>query len=175
MRAALLLIAVLTLAACTDPSSTPSRVAPARTSRDTRLVGARHVALAVPLDWKTHVEQGDYCPPTAPKTVEFFAPNHGGGIGSCSVPIGAAWPAQKSVSIYTKSSGGVRTPHGAPSGTVHGMPYYISDDRQSGPGMALTLTVPRAGVAFLVGAATRAAANALLATVQYVPAGTRLR
>jgi hypothetical protein len=134
------------------------------------------MALAVPSNWKTDVESGSFCPPTDPGTVEFFTPLHRGeGVGSCVVPIGASWPAQNSVSVYTRSSGGVRTPHHAPSGTVHGLPYYIYDSRQSGPGVAMTLSVPGAGVSFLVGAADRDAASALLATIRFVPAGTRLR
>jgi hypothetical protein len=162
-RVALLLMAGLAVAACNGSSSTA-----------TRLVGAHRVAVAVPADWKTDVEHGSFCAPTDPGTVEFFTPVHGG-IGSCALPIGASWPAQDSVSIYTRFSGGVRTPHGSPSGTVHGMSYYISDSRQSGPGVAITLSVPGAGVSFLVGAADRDAALAFLATIRYVPAGTRLR
>lgn len=164
-RAALLILAAFTLASCSGSSSSP-----------TRLVGAHRVALAVPADWKTSVERGSFCAPTNPRTVQFFTPLHPGeGVGSCAIPNGASWPAENSVSIYTKFSGGVRTPHGAASGKVAGMPYYISDSRQSGPGVALTLTLPRAGVAFLVGATTRDAGKALLATVRYVPAGTPLR
>jgi hypothetical protein len=79
------------------------------------------------------------------------------------------------VSIFTRSSGGVPTPRIAPSGRVNGMPYYVADSRETGPGVALTLTIPGAGVAFLVGAATRDAAKALLATIRSVPPGTRLR
>jgi hypothetical protein len=159
----LLVSAVSLLTACNGSSSTPAR-----------LVGAHRVALVVPADWMTEVQRGSFCPPTDGGTVEFFAPVHGG-VGSCAVPDGASWPAENSVSIYTRSSGGVGAPHGAPSGMVHGMSYYTSDSRQAGPGVALTLTVPEAGVAFLVGAANRDAANALLATVRYVPAGTPLR
>lgn len=163
-RAALVLVAGLALTGCHNSSTSPS----------TRLVGAHRVALAVPADWTTAVERGSFCAPTSPRTVEFFAPVRGP-VGSCAVPTGASWPAQDSVSVYTRSSGGIRTPHAAPSGTVHGLPYYISDSRQSGSGAAMTLTVPRAGVSFLVGAPDRGAARALLATVRFVPAGTRLR
>jgi hypothetical protein len=139
-------------------------------------VGAHRIALAVPADWKTDVEEGSFCPPTDAGTVEFFTPlRRGEGVGSCATPIGASWPAQDSVSVYTRSSGGVRTPRQAPSGTVHGLPYYISDSRQSGPGVAMTSSVPGAGVSFLVGAADRDEATALLATIHVVPAGTRLR
>jgi hypothetical protein len=165
---ATLLLAGLTLAACNDSPSQP-----------TRLVGANRVAVAVPANWKTQVEHGSSCPTMTPKTVQYFTPP---GplqvVGSCIGPrAGESWPAQDSVSIYTRSSAGsasVHTPHQPASGTVHGMPYYISNSRQSGPGVALRLTVPRAGVAFLVGAADRASAQALLATVRYVPGGTRL-
>lgn len=164
-RAALVVLAGFALAACNGSSPT-----------GTRLVGAHRVALAVPADWKTDVEEGSFCPPTDPKTVEFFTPlQPREGVGSCATPIGASWPAQNSVSIYTQSTGGVRTPHHPPSGTVHGMPFYVSDSRQSGPGFAMTLSVPGAGVSFLVGAADRDAAKALLATIRFVPAGTRLR
>src|SRR3954453_6031945 len=89
-RAALLLIAAVALSSCNSSSPTP-----------TRLVGAHRVAVVVPADWKTHVEHGDTCPPTDPKTVQFFAPLHGP-VGSCAVPTGASWPAQESVSIYTR-------------------------------------------------------------------------
>jgi hypothetical protein len=164
-RAALVLIAGVALAACNSSSPTP-----------TRLVGAHRMALAVPADWKTNVESGSFCAPTDPKTVEFFTPlRRGEGVGSCVMPLGASWPAEDSVSIYTRSSGGVKTPHRAPSGTVHGLPYYVYDNRQSGPGVAMTLSVPGAGVSFLVGASDVAAAKALLATIRFVPAGTRLR
>jgi hypothetical protein len=165
MRAALLVIAGFVLASCSGSSTTA-----------TRSVGAYRVALTVPAEWKTDVEHGSFCAPTVPGTVQFFTPLHRGeGVGSCAVPAGASWPAQNSVSVYTRSSGGVRTPHRPQSGTVHGMPYYITDSRESGPGVAETLSVPGAGVSFLVGAADRDAAMALLATVRYVPAGTRLR
>lgn len=137
----------------------------------TRLVGAHRVALAVPADWKTEVQKGGYCPPTDPKRVEFFGPIEGA-VGSCVIPDGASWPANNSVSVYTL---GVRTPHAAPSGTLHGMPYYIADSKQEGSGFAMTLTVPAARVAFLVGAKDRDAAKALLRTVRFVPPGTTLR
>jgi hypothetical protein len=164
-RTALVLIAGFALAACSGSSPTP-----------TRLVGAHRVALAVPADWKTDVEEGSFCAPTDPGTVEFFTPlQRGDAVGSCATPIGASWPAQDSVSVYTCSLGGVRTPHHAPSGSVHGLPYYISDSSQSGPGVAMTLSVPGAGVSFLVGAADRDNAMALLATIRFVPAGARLR
>lgn len=164
-RAILLFFAGFALAGCNGSSPSP-----------TRLVGAHRVALAVPADWKTDVQSGSFCPPTDPKTVEFFTPlQHHEGVGSCAIPGGASWPAQDSVSIYTRSSFGVRTPHQPPSGTVHGMPYYISDSTQSGPGIAMTLNVPEAGVAFLVGAEDHAAARRLLATIRYEPPGTRLR
>ena len=164
-RAALVLIAGVALAACNSSSPTP-----------TRLVGAHRMALAVPADWKTNVESGSFCAPTDAKTVEFFTPLHRGeGVGSCAVPNGASWPAEDSVSIYTRSSGGVKTPHRAPSGTVHGLPYYVYDSRQAGPGVAMTLSVPGTGVSFLVGASDVATAKALLATVRFVPAGTHLR
>ena len=155
-----LLMAVSNLAACTGPSAPPP----------TRLVGAHRVALSVPAHWRTDVEHGSYCPATKPDTVELFAPAHGP-VGSCAVPVRASWPAVDSVSIYTTSSGGVETPRIAPSGTLHGMPYYVTDSRQPGPGVALTLTVPRAGVAFLVGSASRDAATSLLATVRLAPPG----
>jgi hypothetical protein len=131
------------------------------------------VALAVPAAWKTHVERGDTCPPTNTRMVQFFAPLHGP-VGSCAVPTGASWPAQDSVSIYTWTSDD-RRPSRAPDGRVHGLPYYISDQRQSGPGVAMALSVPQAHVSFLVGAADRDTAAALLATIRVVPPGTRLR
>lgn len=162
--AAVLLAAGFALASCHDSSVTP-----------TRLVGAHRVVLEVPAAWKTHVEHGDTCPPTDPGTVQFFAPIHGP-VGSCAVPIGASWPAQNSVSVYTWSPGhGGRAPSGAPDGRVHGLPYYISDTRQSGPGVAMALSVPKAHVSFLVGAADSDSATALLATVRFVPVGTRVR
>jgi hypothetical protein len=68
-----------------------------------------------------------------------------------------------------------RDPTTAPSGTVHGMPYYIFDAKVMGTGVAEILNIPRAGVSFLVGARDEAAAKALLATIHYVSAGTRLR
>jgi hypothetical protein len=142
------------------------------TSTATRLVGAHRYALAVPATWKTHVEHEDTCAPTEPETVQFFAPIHGP-VGSCVVPDGASWPAQDSVSIYVGLTG--PTPHRPPSGTVHGLPYYIAEVRQTGPGVAVGLTVPHADVSFLVGAPDRKTADALLATLRYVPAGTRLR
>jgi hypothetical protein len=162
IRVALLMAAALMLAACNGSSSTPT-AAP-------RLVGAHRVALVVPATWKTDVEQGGTCPPTSPETVQSFAPLQGG-VGSCSVPVGASWPAQDSVSIYTSMSG-IQNPHGAPSGSVHGFAYYISDSRQSGPGVARYLVVPQARVAFLVGAATRQGADSLLATIRFAPAGS---
>jgi hypothetical protein len=157
--AALVLIAAFALASC-DASAPTS----------TRLVGAHRVALAVPTEWKTRIERGDTCPPTEPGTVQFFAPLHGP-VGSCVVPIGASWPAQDSVSVYTWS-GDERTPTEKPAGSVHGLPYYISDTRQTGPGVAVTLSVPLAHVSFLVGAADRAAATALLATIRFLPRGS---
>lgn len=160
-RAAVLLIAAVALSSCSGSSPTP-----------TRLVGAHQVALVVPSEWKTHVEHGDTCPPTDPKTVQFFAPLHGP-VGSCAVPTGASWPAQQSVSIYTRLSG--PAPHRTPSGTVHGLPYYIAEVRQSGPGVAMGLSVPRADVSFLVGAPDHDTALALLNTVRFVPTGTHLR
>ena len=164
-RSALLLLAAVALVSCND-SSPPA----------TRLVGAHRMALEVPADWKTYVQQGSFCPPVDPGTVEFFTPlQPGQGVGSCAVPIGGSWPAEDSVSIFTKSTGGGRTPDHPPSGTVHGMAYFVSDSRQSGPGVAITLSVPEVGVSFLVGASDRDAAMDLLATIRYVPAGTRLR
>jgi hypothetical protein len=164
-RPAFLFLAALALVSCNDSSPTL-----------TRLVGAHRVALAVPAGWKTDVGQGSFCAPVEPATVRFFTPlQPRQGVGSCAIPSGASWPAENSVSIYTKSTGGVRTPDHPPSGTVHGMPYFVSDSRQSGPGFAMTLSVPEAGVSFLVGAADREAAMDLLATIRYVPAGTRLR
>jgi hypothetical protein len=160
-KCALLLVVGFALTSCNGSSPTP-----------TRLVGANRVALAVPADWKTHVERGDTCPPTDPRTVQFFAPVHGP-VGSCTVPTGASWPAQDSVSIYTRLSG--PSPHRAPSGRVHGLPYYIVDVRQSGPGVAVGLSVPQADVSFIVGAPDPATADALLATLRFVPVGTRLR
>jgi hypothetical protein len=159
-RTALLLVVGMALTSC---SSSPM---------PTRLVGAHRVASVVPADWKTSVEHGDTCPPTDPKTVRFFAPLHGP-VGSCVVPTGASWPAQDSVSIYTRLSG--PAPHRTSSGSVHGLPYYIVDVRQSGPGVAMGLSVPRADVSFVVGAPDHATAQALLATICFVPAGTRLR
>jgi hypothetical protein len=97
-------------------------------------VGAHRVALAVPADWKTEVQKWAYCPPTDPNRVEFFVPFHGP-VGSCPVPDGPSWPAEDSVSIYTSSSDGVRIPHNAASGRVHGTPYYVSDSNQSGAGL----------------------------------------
>jgi hypothetical protein len=58
---------------------------------------------------------------------------------------------------------------------VHGLPYYIAEVRQSGPGVAVGVSVPQADVSFLVGAPDRKTAEALLATIRFVPAGTRLR
>jgi hypothetical protein len=55
------------------------------------------------------------------------------------------------------------------------MPYYIFDSKISGTGVAETLDIPQVGVSFLVGGRDHAAANALLATIRYVNAGTRLR
>jgi hypothetical protein len=123
--------AAVALSSCNGSSPTP-----------TRLVGAHRVALLVPADWKTHVEHGDTCPPTDPKTVQFFAPLHGP-VGSCAVPTGASWPAQQSVSIYTGLSG--PAPHRTPSGTVHGLPYYIAEVRQPGPGVGMGLRRPPSG------------------------------
>jgi hypothetical protein len=164
-RPAFLFLTALALVSCNDSSPTP-----------TRLVGAHRLALAVPADWETEVQHGSFCPPVDPATVEFFTPlQPWQGVGSCAVPIGTSWPAENSVSIYTKATGGGRTPDHPPSGTVHGLPYFVSDSRQSGPGVALTLSVPEAGVSFLVGAADREAAMDLLATIHYVPAGTPLR
>lgn len=160
-RVALLLIAAVALSSCNSSSPTP-----------TRLVGAHRVAVVVPADWKTHLEHGDTCPPTDPKTVQFFAPLHGP-VGSCAVPDGASWPAQESVSIYTRLSG--PAPHRTPSGTVHGLPYYIDDVQQSGPGVAMGLSVPGADVSFIVGAPDRDTALALLKTIRFVPAETHLR
>lgn len=160
----LALVAVLAVPACHGSSG-----------ESTRLVGAHRIALAVPAEWKTQVERGAYCLPTKPKTVQFFAvPTHRA-VGSCVVPDGASWPAQDSVSVYTGADETVGTPHSAPAGRLHGMPYYIADSRQTGPGVAMTLTVPGAGVRFTVGAATRGEATALLDTIRLVPAGTTLR
>lgn len=165
-RIALVLIAGFTLAACGGSSPTP-----------TRMVGAHRIALVVPADWTTDRRgPGVFCAPTDPGTVEFFSPlRPGTPVGSCVMKNGESSPAQDSVSVYTRSSGGVGTPHHATSGTVHDLPYYISDSRQAGPGVAMTLSVPGAGVSFLVGAADRDRAMALLATIRFVPAGTRLR
>lgn len=172
--AALALVAALT-ASCDRSTSPSSRAPSASASSPTRLVGAHRIALAVPTDWKTSVERGAFCATIAPKTVQFFAPIRHGGAGSCAIPRGVSWPAEDSVSIYTRSTGGITSPGGAPAGKGAGMPYYISNSRQYGPGVALTLTVPRAGVAFLVGARTRDEATALLATIRRVPTGTPLR
>lgn len=161
-RATLVLIVATTLASC--HGSAPAA---------TRLVGAHRVALAVPAEWRTHVERGDTCPPTEPRTVQFFAPLHGP-VGSCVVPTGASWPAQDSVSVSTWS-GDEQAPTRKPDGSVHGLPYYLSDVRQTGPGVAMALSVPLAHVSFLVGAADHATATALLATIRFVPAGTTLR
>src|ERR1700754_2117235 len=83
-RAASLLIVGLALASCNGSAPTP-----------TRLVGAHRMALVVPAEWKTEVEEGSFCAPTDPGTVQFFTPlRRGEGVGSCAVPIGASWPAQ---------------------------------------------------------------------------------
>lgn len=79
----------------------------------------------------------------------------------------------ESVSIYTRLSG--PAPHRTPSGTVHGLPYYIDDVQQSGPGVAMGLSVPGADVSFIVGAPDRDTALALLKTIRFVPAETHLR
>jgi hypothetical protein len=81
------------------------------------------------------------------------------------------------VSVYTNKppAGGPHLPRRSPTGTIDGMPYYLLDTRQTGPGVARRLVVPAAGVDFLVGAGTREAADALLATIRTVPAGTQLR
>jgi hypothetical protein len=97
-----------------------------------------------------------------------------------------ALPAYDTVEIYIMQKnmlsrpqpccrGEFRHPTSAPSGTVHGMPYYIFDSKVMGTGVAETLDIPQLGVAFLVGARDHAAANFLLATIRYVDAGTRLR
>lgn len=141
-------------------------------STATRLVGAHQVALVVPAEWKTDVEHNSFCPPFVPKTVQFFDVN--GPLASCAGPIGASWPAEDSVSIYTQPPR-MQTPQGEPSGMIHGLAYYISDSRQSGPGVAMTLAVPGADVSFLIGAADRATATALFSTIHFVPGGTQLR
>jgi hypothetical protein len=153
------------------PVATPGPTTP---TGPTRWVGAQRVALAVPSSWKTEVQRDSLCPTSDPQTVQFFAFRHGPSA-PCGVPIGGSWPALDSVSIYTHSEGVDPTPNDPPSGTVGGLSYYIADSRQTGPGVAMTLTVPEAGVQFLVGAANPDAAHALLATVRYVPAGTSLR
>jgi hypothetical protein len=151
---------------------------PSTSGSATRLVGARHLALAVPVTWKTEVQDGSFCPAIEPHTVDFYTPlGDGQGVGSCAVQGGASWPAEDSVSVYAikKSTGGARLAHRSPTGMIGGMPYYLLDSRQTGPGVARRLVVPAAGVDFLVGAATRDAADALLATIRTVPAGTQLR
>jgi hypothetical protein len=171
----LVLVAGFALSACGGGSSSPA----------TRFVGARRVALAVPADWKTEVGG---CPST-PRMVDFLPPlKDGEGAGSCVTQSGGSLPANDTVAVYIMAvgdlarprsccSGEFRSPHSQPSGTVHGMPYYIFDSNVIGATgvAAVTLDVPKIGVAFLVGAHDHDAASALLATVRLVPAGTQLR
>lgn len=148
-------------------------------SEGTRLVGARGVALAVPVSWKSEVQEGSFCAAMEPHTVEFYTPlQDDQGVGSCAVPTGGSWPAEDSLSVYTDPV----TPRSArrhanrtPSGMVGGMPYYLLDGHMSGPGVARQLVIPAVGVDFLAGAATREAADRLLETVRAVPPGTNLR
>jgi hypothetical protein len=145
-------------------------------SGPSRLVGARGLALVVPADWNVRADRGG-CPPTTPETVEIILPLlDDAAAGSCEVPGGASWPAADTVTatIEVRSSG-CRLAHTRPSGTIAGMPYYLLDGRQLGPGVARRLVVPEAGVDFFVGAVTAQKADALLATIRSVPIGTRLR
>ena len=98
----------------------------------------------------------------------FFSPIKRAPLASCVVPDGASWPAQNSVSIYRRAAPGVPAARGEPAGSVRDMPYYISDSRQTGPGVAVQLVIPQAGIAFLVGAADRDKALAILSTIRYV-------
>jgi hypothetical protein len=171
----LVLGAGFAVSACSGGSSPPA----------IRLAGARRVALAVPADWKTEVGG---CPAT-PRTVDFLVPlKSGQSPGECVTQAGGSLPAYDTVAVYIMAasdlsrrrsccSGEFRLPHSPPSGTVHGMPYYIFDSKESGAlGVgAVTLDVPQIGVAFLVGARDHDAASSLLATVRFVSAGTRLR
>jgi hypothetical protein len=149
----------------------------------TRLVGARRLALAVPADWRSDVGG---CP-SVPREVVFPVPEHSAAPG-CEMSGNEALPNYDTVEVYILPKtylgrpqsccrGEFRDPGGAPSGTVHGMPYYILDSKVlgTGVGVAETLNIPQVGVAFLVGARDHAAANFLLATIRYVNAGTRLR
>ncbi len=150
-----------------------------------RLVGSRRVAVEVPADWKTEING---CAST-PRMVDFDVPMHGQqAAGGCVVPAGGSVPARDTVSVYVMKaslldrrrpccSGEFREPNTPPAGTVHGMLYYVFDSYDTGRigVVAMTLDVPEIGVAFLVGARDRASAQALLATIQAVPAGTKLR
>jgi hypothetical protein len=141
-------------------------------SAETRLVGAHGVVVAVPSDWETEVEQGSYCGPVTPRMVRFFLPFRGP-VGLCAIPMNASWPAVDALTVSTGSLMGADvTPAGDPSGTVAGMPYFVSDAKQTGPGVARSLVVPDAGVRFTVAAATASRADALLATIQLAPKGT---
>lgn len=172
--------ALLATSACSEDASEPtSKTTPQPTTQhavSSRWVGDHHVAVAVPAVWQTEVQPGNQpCPPVDPETVMFFSPMERGPLASCVVPDGASWPARNSVSIYRRGAPGVPAARGEPAGSVGDMPYYISNGRQTGPGVAVRLVVPQAGIAFLVGAADRDKALAILSTIRYVPDSGMLR
>lgn len=105
----------------------------------------------------------------------FFSPIERAPLASCVVPDGASWPAQNSVSIYRTAAPGVPAARGEPAGSMRDLSYYISNGRQTGPGVAVQVVVPQAGIAFMVGAADRDKALAILSTIRYVDDSGMLR